>query len=458
VETKRITPETPEEKLIWYTMIGTYGFYLIGALYHVVPVMAWSLCIYGLWNWLKKRKEVSVESVPNLPASVTVWFFGMAVMLLALWIGHANHGLGVGAIIKSSVGWAKGWALLAVFPFIGCLSIRPEIIYRAACIVCGHTLLLLPVFVGAYVVGLPQNLWISPLKMLGGPGPEFFAFNLYELEPGTGAPRWRFFTPWAPAAGFVANIYFLFALQEKDIRWRTIGMVGSIMIVLMSKSRLGLISLGSVWAVTWFMVNFGRPFVLYCIGLGTFFLGLIIVPLHAFIENIITAFTEARADSSRVRSALGRIAIDRWSREAPIWGHGVVERGPHMVEYMPIGSHHTWFGLLFVKGIVGFFALAIPMLISFFALWRNAFRLDSAGGAARTGLSMMLVLFLYTFGENLEILPYLTWPGLVFIGLGVSMSYREEITDSAKAASSETGSSETNSTETVNSETASSTA
>ena len=38
----------------------------------------------------------------------------------------------------------------------------------------------------------------------------------------------------------------------------------------------------------------------------------------------------------------GRIEIDAF------WfGHGTVAPGPHLVEYMPIGSHHTWFGLLF---------------------------------------------------------------------------------------------------------------
>jgi len=429
MEAQRFTPKTTEEKLIWFTMIGTYGFYIIGALYLVVPVMAWILFINGLWKWLRPSHSSRRDTIPYLPFSVMIWFIGMAFMLLALWIGHANHGLGISATIKSTIGWAKGWALLALFPFIGCLSIRPELIYRAACIVCLHTIILLPVFLGAYIVGLPQTLWVSPLFLLGGPGPEFFSLNLYELEPGTGVPRWRFFTPWAPAAGFVANIYFLFALQEKDIRWRIIGIVGSIIIVLMSKSRLGLISLASVWIVTWFLVNFGRPFVIYAMGMATFFLGMVAGTVLAFVEQMVDTFTQARVNSSRVRSALARIALDRWSREAPIWGHGVVERGPHMVEYMPIGSHHTWFGLLFVKGIVGFLSLAIPLFISFIALWYKALTSGVDNGAAKTGLSVILVLFLYTFGENLEILPYLTWPGLIFIGLGISMRNSDELAE-----------------------------
>jgi hypothetical protein len=37
---------------------------------------------------------------------------------------------------------------------------------------------------------------------------------------------------------------------------------------------------------------------------------------------------------------------------------------------------------------------------------------------AKLGLTMLLVIFLYTFGENLEILAYLFWPGLIAIGMG----------------------------------------
>jgi hypothetical protein len=114
-----------------------------------------------------------------------------------------------------------------------------------------------------------------------------------------------------------------------------------------------------------------------------------------------------------VRETLGRIAVDRWQSEAPIWGHGTVERGPHVAEFMPIGSHHTWFGLLFVKGIVGFTALAIPFLCSLIDLVIKS----QTSATARVGLSMVCILFLYTFGENLEILAYLYWLALIMMGV-----------------------------------------
>jgi hypothetical protein len=73
---------------------------------------------------------------------------------------------------------------------------------------------------------------------------------------------------------------------------------------------------------------------------------------------------------------------------------------------MPIGSHHTWLGLLFVKGIVGLFALAVPMIVTVVVLVRRS-------------LGLSLVLLLYTFGENLEILVYLYWPGIIILGLAL---------------------------------------
>jgi hypothetical protein len=42
---------------------------------------------------------------------------------------------------------------------------------------------------------------------------------------------------------------------------------------------------------------------------------------------------------------------------------------------------------------------------------------SQTSGVARLGLSMIFILFLYTFGENLEILAYLFYPALIMMGL-----------------------------------------
>ena len=62
--------------------------------------------------------------------------------------------------------------------------------------------------------------------------------------------------------------------------------------------------------------------------------------------------------------------------------------------------------------MVGFGALAVPMLASFLEMLVKA----QASRTARAGLAIMLILFFYTFGENLEILVYQFWPGLILLG------------------------------------------
>ena len=412
MDTQAVLPESPEERVVWHAIRATYPFYVVGALYVVAPVLGWGLLLVLLQRAWRKGGINATLPRGGLPTAIWLWIGGMLLMLLALLVGHLDFALGIGKTIKSSIGWAKGWALLAIFPLLGCMNIRAVVIYRASMHVCLHTLLLLPLFIGAWLAGLPATPYVSPLEIIGAPGPEFFALSLYEIDPGSGSPRWRLFTPWAPALGFVANIFFIFALQEKALRWRMTGIAGSIAMILMSGSRLALVSLLIVWVASWILSHMRSTLAPFCAAATALLAGLFALPLQQTFERIWQAFRAARADSSRVRETLGRIAVDRWSGEAPLWGHGIVERGPHLVEFMPIGSHHSWYGLLFVKGAAGALALALPLFYSLAQLSWWSGRLP----AARAGLAIALLLLLYTFGENLEILAYLIWPALLVMG------------------------------------------
>jgi len=169
VETQTLSPKTIEEHIVWHSIRATYLFFAAGALYVLAPVLGWCLLLlllYRLWH-----NGYSHSTLPDgrIPTALWFWIIGMSVMLLALVVGHLDFDLGTGKLIKSSIGWAKGWALLAIFPLLGCLNIRPQIIHRASTRVCLHTLLLLPLFIGAWLLGLPQTLYVSPLQVIGGP-------------------------------------------------------------------------------------------------------------------------------------------------------------------------------------------------------------------------------------------------------------------------------------------------
>lgn len=405
----------PEDLIVAVALAATWFVYLFGGLYVLGPVLG-----VGLTGLLFARVYLAgdgfeTRSVPTIPGGVWVWIAGMLVMLLALEVGHMNQNLGLGQTIKSTIGWAKGWALLALFPLIGaCMNIKVETIIRAAGWVALGTLLLTPVFLVAPMVGLPKVLFVSPLKLVGGPGPEFFAVQLYSIEPTDGSTRLRYFTPWSPAAGMIGNMYLIFALSDKRKFWKWMGILSALAMIWTSKSRLALAAAMFIWPVVIAVGETKRPVMWFAATLGLLMLTPMAQGILDWIDATLNSVKSMRADSTRVRELLGDIAIERWWNEAPVWGHGIVERGPHAVEYMPIGSHHTWFGLLFVKGAVGAIALAIPLAWSMIEFALLAFTRSKAG---RIAFGMVLLMSFYSIGENLEILAYLIWPGLIVMGI-----------------------------------------
>lgn len=406
-------PQTVAERLVARTITATWLLWLVGALYIAGPVLGWALAGLVFIEIYLGRKSLAA-----IPPTIWLWLAAMLSLLVFLWIGHANFSLGTGQTIKSSIGWAKGWALIALFPLAGAvLDIRLAVIARAVCRLGMWTLLLLPLFILAPFIGLPETLWVSPLKAVGGPGPEYFATILYTIEPGAGTPRWQFFAPWSPAAGMVALVGIFIAAQVRSLPWKLVGILGFLVIAVMSQSRLALVALALIAPVVWGAARIDRGSTWFLAAPAILVIGLFGTELVAMLDQLMSDFSSARADSSRVRAALGRIALDRWETEAFWFGHGVVENGPHLVEYMPIGSHHSWYGLLFVKGLAGALALAIPLGTTAGILFWRARK----SGLHRAGLAMVLVLVLYSFGENLEILAYLYWPALMVIGKALAV-------------------------------------
>ena len=321
---KEITPQGTSELIVWYALIYTYPIYLLGGLYILAPVMGWILFALALYYWCtngnSRRNELTTGTISY---SVIIWLVAMLVMQIALVVGHANFELGIPKLIKSTIGWAKGWALLAIFIFVGCvLPIRDVVIYRACNIIGLQTLILTPFLIIFFFIGLPGSLYISPLSIVGGPGPEFFEVQLYGINPESGQPRWRFFAPWAPAAGLLANIYFIFALQDASRIWKTCGIVAAITICILCQSRAGLIVLLFTAPCLFFVKKLANPYILLGLALLSIVMSIIAEPIVSLFESSYEEFKTARTGSSRVRDALARIAIQRWSDEAPIWGHG----------------------------------------------------------------------------------------------------------------------------------------
>lgn len=398
-----------EEQLVWAALVLTYPMFLTGVLYVTGSIIGWLILMVVLLRCFVEGRKQGQSVTPM----AWLWIIAMLIMLVALLVAHSQWSLGVGQTIKSSIGWMKGWALMAIFPVIALLAqIRKEIIIRGVAIIAIHTLIFSFVSLAFYVVRLPGDIFLSPLKVVGGPGESFFMVSFYGINPETGAGRWRFFTPWAPAAGFMACIYLVFCLQETNTKIRRWAIAGCWSMLLLSQSRAGMVIFIMLFPMVIFSDKLKEPWILLLLGVIIPTALLLGEPIYNWLMDSYEAVKQQRPGSTRVRNALANIAVQRWQAEAPIWGHGIVERGPKMVEFMPIGSHHTWYGLLFVKGMVGALSLGVAMTISImYFLWHS-----QNAKSAQIALCLMAVFVCYSFFENLEILSYLFWPALLWFG------------------------------------------
>ena len=89
-------PQNPAERMLYHAMVWTWPFYAVGALYVVGPVLAWvlgGLAALSLYLGPAMRADLR-ETAPVHPV-IWLWFIGMAVMLIALWVGHLDWDLGL---------------------------------------------------------------------------------------------------------------------------------------------------------------------------------------------------------------------------------------------------------------------------------------------------------------------------------------------------------------------------
>ena len=411
-----IKPQNLEEKLIWYTIVGTYGLYFIGAQFVWVPALAYFLGFRVCKKLWEQTEYTPAEERISVPVTVWLWAIAAIVIEIALIMAHIDLELGWAKMFFSTVNyWGKYWALMALFPLIGCLKIRPQLIYRAACILCLQSLVVTIFCYLFYFLRIPDPAYISPLSIFKGPASNYVV-DLFVLGGDHGEARQfrlQLFTNFANTLGIVGNIYFFLTSQESNKKWRRIGMIGAAAMVVGSGSRSTIFSLAIAPILTWFLTNFSWPMQI-ATGLISLIGGLIAPQIIDFIDNTWNrAIKGYRGSSAVVRKRLEEVALNRWT-ENPIWGHGVVaERGPKYTEHMPIGSHNQWPDLLYIRGIVGFTAILAVMLWSTTVLVIKA----QKSSVARTALTIYIAFWISTLAIDIEAVAYLYWPGLIVTGM-----------------------------------------
>ncbi len=317
------------------------------------------------------------------------------------------------------VKWGREWGLWAIFPLIGCLKIRPRLLYRGVCIVSLQSLFFMGVCYLAYLAGLPKDgIYVSPFHRIGGGSQDFYKVLFYFLDGESGQPRLSLFAPWSPTLALIGMIYLFLVRQEPNRTWRMIGTIGAVAMIFGSLSRMALVSLPLVLIVSWVLTHFDQPILYFTAGLGSSLTGLFAANIMGSLKSFINRINQARASSSELRFKLAEFSLYKWRTDAPLWGHGFTEDiGPGYTLFYPIGTSGcgTWINVLYTKGLVGFIALIVPLACTFMILSYKASKSENA----RVGLKTFLVLLLFSITQEVDVLSYVNWPGLLMIGLAL---------------------------------------
>lgn len=416
-----IKPENFEEKLVWYGLLSIYVMYLLGAQPIAFPVMAWVLFLYVIKKLWKQNSDTPEKEQIKIPIIAWIWFIFIPLMVIALIFSHIDFSLGLGRLIRSLVKWGREWGLWAIFPLIGCLKIRPQLLYRGVCIVSLQSLFFIVLCYLAYLARLPQGpMYVSPLHRIGGGSGDFYSVIFYFLDGESGQPRLSLFAPWSPTLALIGMIYFFLVRQDPNRTWRMIGTIGAVAMILGSLSRMALVSLPVVLIVTWVLTHVDQPILYFTAGLGSSVTGLFASTMMGSLKSFITRINQARASSSKLRFRLAEFSLYKWRTDAPLWGHGFTEaRGPGYTLFFPIGTSGcgTWVNVLYTKGLVGFIALIVPVACTVIVLSYKA--KASKSETARVGLKVFLVLLLFSITQEVDVLSYVNWPGLLMIGLAL---------------------------------------
>ena len=95
-------PQPPlAERLTGGTIAATWLLWLVGGLYLAGPVLGWTLALLVARAYYLAPALPEAERPEPLPPMVLAWLAGMLVMLVILFIGHANFHLGTGVVEKA---------------------------------------------------------------------------------------------------------------------------------------------------------------------------------------------------------------------------------------------------------------------------------------------------------------------------------------------------------------------
>ena len=327
------------ERIIWFQSLFIYPIYLSGALPLFNLLQVWVLAGYAVF-WQTKFGAGSENKINftnilhwrSIPPLIWGWMTTMIGMGFTILIGLYENGYDSRELIQATISWMVDWSLLGIYPILGyLLPIRPAVIYRSACIIAAQSLIAIPICYAAYLMKLPRLIYSSPLEQLIRNGKVYYLVTWYSREVDSDGIRLTLFTPWGPALGLIGCIFFFYALEEKKLIWKWLGILGSLAMVVTSASRGAYLFLPATIAIGWAIRNLSFIQLQMSLGMSFFLGGLGSTLLLDRFQEAFGGIKSARKSSSQLRAELERVAFDRWT-DSPFFGHGKQIPGPDFLK------------------------------------------------------------------------------------------------------------------------------
>jgi uncharacterized membrane protein YhaH (DUF805 family) len=304
-----------------------------------------------------------------------------------------------------------GWILIGLAIGVGAEGglTTPRMV-RAICVHAAWMLLLTGVSLFTAVgLGWPELVVPSPLALLLPGELPVVRFHLrmifYQSDAllDTRTIRLTLFYPWATGLALAGATALLVGTGDRLRGWRVVAAIAGTVAVLLSYSRSAVLSLAVALVILGFLRLSGPRQAIAALLAGL----AINVALLAGFDPIETArevqaeFTNLRPGSSLARALIYELS---WAHflDRPILGHGWMS-GPvaRWLPTMPLGSHSSFYGVLYLGGIVTFAALCLAYLAT---LAVAALRLRDRGRDAPVALVLLLLLGVVAVGEGINVL------------------------------------------------------
>lgn len=353
------------------------------------------------------------------------------------WATAEDPGVGLLRGLGSFV--TTGWMLIGIAIGVGGeAGLATPRITRAICVHAGWILL----FTGfslfaAHGLGWPELIVPSPLGLLVPGDLPVVRFQMrmifYTSDSllDSRSMRLTLFYPWATALALAGATALLVGTADRLRPWRLLAAAAGIVAVLLSYSRSAVLCLTGALLVLAFLrlSGVGRAAVLLAAGLA---LNLALLGGFDPVEtarSVQEGFTNVRAGSSAARALVYELS---WAHffDRPILGHGWMS--PPVARWlssMPMGSHSSFYGVLYLGGIATFAVLCLAYVGTLAAA---VLRLRDRPREGPVAFVLLLLMGVVAAGESINILV----PSLLatFVWLGGALRRPEPATVRARPA------------------------